>query len=253
MKKKTLVSFGDNTINFELPTSWAELSQEQLRVVFVCLTTYDYDVAKVAIFCNLLGVKILRNINDKTYICRVKEANGKVIQFSLSADALSEFLDVLAWIDQPDIAPNRLESIDKNKAVDTLLHGVPFADFLKCENYFQGFLESKDDVAIISIANILYNAKFSRLGEIERYSVTLWFASIKQMFAMQFPHFFKHSEVISDEPVDMHDVMNAQIRALTAGDITKEKDVLSMDCWRALTELDAKAREADEYNSKMKK
>ena len=40
--------------------------------------------------------------------------------------------------------------------------------------------------------------------------------------------------------------MNMQIRALTGGDITKEKEVLKMDCWRALTELDAKALDAIE-------
>ena len=34
--------------------------------------------------------------------------------------------------------------------------------------------------------------------------------------------------------------MNAQIRALTGGDITKEEAVLSMDTWRALTELSLK-------------
>ena len=33
--------------------------------------------------------------------------------------------------------------------------------------------------------------------------------------------------------------INAQIRAFTGGDITKEEAVLSMDTWRALTELDA--------------
>ncbi len=37
--------------------------------------------------------------------------------------------------------------------------------------------------------------------------------------------------------------MNAQIRALTKGDITKEKDILALDTWRALTELNAQARE----------
>jgi hypothetical protein len=46
------------------------------------------------------------------------------------------------------------------------------------------------------------------------------------------------------------DAMNAQIRALTKGDITKEKEVLTMDCWRALTELDAIARETEELNRK---
>ena len=44
--------------------------------------------------------------------------------------------------------------------------------------------------------------------------------------------------------------MNAEIRALTGGDITKENQVLSMDCWRALTELNEKARETQEYNEK---
>ena len=44
--------------------------------------------------------------------------------------------------------------------------------------------------------------------------------------------------------------MNAQIRALTGGDITKEKEVMSMDCWRALTELNEKAREQQEFNQK---
>ena len=37
---------------------------------------------------------------------------------------------------------------------------------------------------------------------------------------------------------------DAQIRALTAGDITKEPAVLKTETHRALTELNAKAREA---------
>ena len=50
--------------------------------------------------------------------------------------------------------------------------------------------------------------------------------------------------------LDMRAVMNAQIRALTGGDVTKEREVLSMDCWRALTELNEKAREQQEFNQK---
>ena len=46
--------------------------------------------------------------------------------------------------------------------------------------------------------------------------------------------------------------MNAQIRALTGGDITKEAVILQMDCWRALTELDAKAQEAQELRNQLK-
>ena len=46
--------------------------------------------------------------------------------------------------------------------------------------------------------------------------------------------------------------MNNQIRALTEGDVTKENEILALDTWRALTELDAKAREAEEFKLKTK-
>ena len=46
--------------------------------------------------------------------------------------------------------------------------------------------------------------------------------------------------------------MNAQIRVLTGGDITKEEAVLSMDTWRALTELDAKAKEVEDIKRQTK-
>ena len=45
----------------------------------------------------------------------------------------------------------------------------------------------------------------------------------------------------------------AMIRALTGGDITKEAAIMKMDTWRALTELDAKAREAEELRKATQK
>ena len=42
------------------------------------------------------------------------------------------------------------------------------------------------------------------------------------------------------------ELYNVQLRALTDGDVTKEKEVLRLECWRVLTELEAKAREAEE-------
>ena len=90
-----------------------------------------------------------------------------------------------------------------------------------------------------------------RLSEGELLSVFLWYASMKNRFAVSFPQFFgKVGDNVDAEPPDMVEVMNAEIRALTGGDITKENQVLSMDCWRALTELNEKARETQEYNGK---
>ena len=92
-------------------------------------------------------------------------------------------------------------------------------------------------------------------------SVFYWFASLKQYFAMLFPHFFQ--PMSSDNGgnllggssnlfAQLRDSTNAQIRALTGGDVTKEEAIKKMDTHRALTELDAKAREAEEYRKQSK-
>lgn len=47
--------------------------------------------------------------------------------------------------------------------------------------------------------------------------------------------------------------MLAQVRALTAGDVTKEQTVLNVDTWTALDELNSKAREARELEKIYKK
>lgn len=97
-------------------------------------------------------------------------------------------------------------------------------------------------------------AAFSRIKEYELVSVFLWWASVKLYFASQFPHFFQpfQRSVGADQPElpNLMGAMNAQIRALTGGDVTKEKEVLQMDCWRALTELDAKAHDIQILKSK---
>ena len=77
----------------------------------------------------------------------------------------------------------------------------------------------------------------------------MWFSYVKKQFSKLFRHFFKPAPE-GGKTVNWLEQMNAQIRALTDGDITKERTVLDADCWRALTELDAKAREAEEFRRK---
>ena len=49
----------------------------------------------------------------------------------------------------------------------------------------------------------------------------------------------------------LQESMDAQIRALTKGDITKEREILSLDTWRALTELNAQAKEYKQINAQI--
>ena len=101
------------------------------------------------------------------------------------------------------------------------------------------------------------------LTQTKRISVFYWLASLKDFLAKVFKHFFQPVAGASAADGNMiehggsqyemlQNAVNAQIRALTKGDITKEQQVLSLDTWRALTELDCQAREFEELNSKYK-
>ena len=84
----------------------------------------------------------------------------------------------------------------------------------------------------------------------ERLGSLAWYSHLKKVLFDRFPNFFQK---VDGEDGDftvtgklIEEQYNIQPRALTDGDPTKESAVLALDCWRALTELDAKAREAEE-------
>lgn len=105
------------------------------------------------------------------------------------------------------------------------------------------------------MAGILYNAPGIKTNAAEKLSTFYWFASLKELFSRTFPSFLRPTGSMTSENLleqgaplgrRLQEAMNAQIRALTKGDITKEREVLSMDTWRALAELDAQAKEYEE-------
>jgi hypothetical protein len=133
--------------------------------------------------------------------------------------------------------------------------------FIICDNLYQGYLATKQDNLLDEMAAHLYGTQRIRLTEAERVSVFYWFASLKTFFARVFKHFFQPVTGASGDDGNMFEqqqsqyeqlqnAVNAQIRALTKGDVTKEQQVLSLDTWRALTELDCQAREYEELERK---
>lgn len=254
MKKKTPVTFGDNILNFSLPDAWHRLNQEQLRYVCYAMTRFDTVTAKTYIFIRLLQITVLTK-NKEGWVCSVRIGRKKV-RFFLELWQLQHFLHVLDFIDKPGNVPVCLKRIGRYVAVDEMLHQVSFEDYLMLENYYQGFLSTGDNAHLQSMAQLLYLDKKGRRpssmkpADEELLSVFLWFAAVKDCFTEVFHHLFRPADASGDGAANMLDVMNAEIRALTGGDITKEREVLNMDCWRALTELNEKAHEAQEMNEK---
>lgn len=220
------------TINITVPTSWAELDQKQLHYVCFLLSSGQYEPDQVKALCMIRWGKLTPELLEL-----------------LKPEQVAVFLPIMDWLLEIPPMPVRLEVLQKHEAVyDSRLHGLPFELWLAIENQYQAYLHRKDIVYLNAIAKILYGKELY-LTAPEAYSVFLWIASVKQYFARRFPHFFVPAPVRDDQQQNIHEQlvrsMNTQIRALTKGDITKEKEILAMDVYRALTELDA---QAEEYN-----
>jgi hypothetical protein len=152
-----------------------------------------------------------------------------------------------------------LNCVGKLKAVNKLLHGVTFEAYLAMEKFYQGFLRNRDTALLEKLGRLLYveengYSEDQVFTEGERLNCFMWFAWIKDEFAGYFPNFFRPAGAAGPKSGerDIISRMNMQIRALTGGDITKEAIIRKMDCWRALTELDAKALDARELKAKLK-
>lgn len=257
MRRKTHATFSAdrNSLNFDLPKSWADLSQKELRMVLHSRARWsEGHVSKLAIFMHFTQLEILYKY-DKVWVCRVPvNDNGKVKKYGFNLDPaiVDSMLDSLNWLDEPGSRPVRLDRLHGATALPAEFHGVPFGTYLQCENLYQGIMQSQSPEAVSAMLKLLYpGIKKGHIQEWVALMIIQWWAQLKTLFGVHFQNFFKPAED-GGGVADMTQIMNNQIRALTEGDVTKENEILALDTWRALTELDAKAKEAEEFKLKTK-
>ena len=260
--KHTVIANG-NTLDFKFPKCWQELDQRQLKAVLVFLSAYDKTTALLRITLFFANMAIVES-REGTSLCRVVTDKG-MMSVNLSSEDLLALTEYLQWVLEPGTHPVLLDELYGRKPIDKLLHGVPFETYIMLDNFYQGYLMSKNQQAVVEMANLIYSrpmdakewpddadiARIDSLKQYELFAIFQWCTQLKAHFSIQFKNFFKRAEGGGSQSVI--EAMNAQIRALTGGDVTKEKEILAIDTWRALTELDAKAREAEEFKQSMKK
>lgn len=246
----------DGVLHLSCPRSWDEMTQEQLRIALHYIGSGLHSPVEYKILI-LIAFTGLRTGGQTPYgwTCTipVTDAKGKqrTHSFLLQPWQLQSMINQLEYVDSYDTFNVRLESIGDAEAVDALLHGVRFIGYLNMEKYYQGYISTQNPKYIHGLARLLYPGYEPQRGDyIERTNCIMWYSYVKKQFSKYFRHFFRPAPIVHGKPVNWLDQMNAQIRALTDGDITKEQAVFDKDCWRALTELDAKAREAEEFRKK---
>ena len=251
--KKKIKDTGSNVLDVTLPRSWGELTDEQLRVVYNTLSV-EASSAGIAgiLFFAFTGLR-LKGVDNGYYIVSDGERLMRIV-----VDDLGILIRTLEWVNKLPERPVRLSAIGESQAVNADLSGVPFDVYLYCENLYQGYLMTKNADLLTQMLGKLYKPAPAEIGEAEQTMMFYWWASLKEYLSKMFPNFFSGSgdgNLLGNvaTPSAVRESMNSQIRALTKGDITKEAQVLAMDVWRALTELDAQAKEYDELKRMYKK
>lgn len=239
-------------LNISIPKSWQELPDKELRFVFKLLQG-NYSLTQIKTLCLLRWgqLKVVRR-EGAIFIMRHQKKN-----YPLNATQIMESTEALAWLGDFPQYPVRLSRIGIYRPVRADFQNVSFGDFLALDNLYQGFLQTQRPELLHDMALVMYQTKHIHLSKVEQINIFYWFTSLKRWFANMFSHFFKMVEgsengstVLSFKELQQN--MNTQIRALTGGDITKEHEVLAMDCWRALTELEAKAIDYEDMKKSTK-
>lgn len=227
-------------LNITLPTGWGELTDKQLRYV-IDLTAHGFtpDQVKLCLLMRLNDLQAVRNVGSAEWLFR---HHGRTI--SVDTLQLHSALAALSWIDTPPTDPIRPLRMGRAAAIDAQLHGCPFSTYLKLVNLYQGYIMSRNTAAATRMAEILYPGLHlpKDLAPLHT-AVVWWVAALQQLFARHFTHLFAPSGSDETHTPDPERTMNTMLAALTAGDITKEAEVLSSDTWRALTYLDRMAEE----------
>ena len=244
------------------------MTQQQLRYVLTLLSLYDdLTVVKTYMLIRTSGIHIegytVRTSHNQpqSYRCWFRPAWWKPRRwFTLEVWQVQSMIRQFDFIDPFDSMDVRLERIHGCRAVDDILDHYPFGDYLMAEQYYQLAVMSGKPEMIERLATFLYVKRNGRhpkrlsLSPAEQMGTLRWFAHIKSVFAERWPHFFRRVDAdIEEMDIDLMGAMDAQIRALTEGDITKEETIKALPCWRALTELNEKAREAKEFHEKYDK
>lgn len=238
------------------PRSWRELSQPQLEYIMKLLAMgWRSDRVKVCAMLRFAGITVVER-RAALFLCYVRAGRFRMRHFfHMAVWQVEDMARQLDFIDAPEADFAGLDGIGRLRAVDSRLHGVSFIDYLGAEGCYQRFLLSQDTSHVDAMARILYRKKGGkaarrvRLQPWQAVATVMWWMAVKTEFNLRFPHFFKPAPG-AGEDFDVMASINTQIRALTGGDVAKEKTIYEIDCWRALTELDAKAREAIEFEQR---
>ena len=251
-KKTPPISF-----NVNLPKSWQELTQEQLRAALSLMATGAAGTSLMTqaflIFSGLKpeGEDIYRN--RAGFLMKIGVSQ-------ITAAALR-----LEYLTTQPTAAVRLDSAEDGTPCKTGadFEDATFGEFLHADGLFLMYLNNPQANAdrIAEIAEMLYPDidRAAATSPLMNANIIVWLTGLKHQLTGMYPYLFAapaaadYEETPEEAAARRRRATLSMIRALTGGDITKENDILQTAAHSALNELNEKAREAKELEKLSKK
>lgn len=212
----------------------------------------DLGSVKIRALLFFSGVTVIRGCRgDGPALGRI--GKRRVLLFPEDVAVNSHRLD---FIEIPPENPFRPARLAGGIPAEHDLSDVTFEKWLMIENYYQGFISTGRIGLIVPILRMLTRRRLRRPKDWELMAVFFWIRSVKKLFCRRFPALFRPVSSVSGDNAGiskkiLEESYNAQLRALTKGDVLKEKEIMHISCHRALNELDAQAREYEDLKKQL--
>ena len=180
-----------HTFNLSVPKDWQSLSDSQLQYFFTQLSD-DLPMEEILTLClfKWADLRVLCKTHDGSYL--VKRRHKQKQEATLTIRQVQVATASLDFLRQFAPLPVRISKIRRATAIEADFHGVPFSTFISADNYYQGFLHTKDEALLNHLATLLYPMVKSRhLTTPLLLNTFYWFSSLKQYFSRLFPHFLQ--------------------------------------------------------------
>lgn len=176
-----------HTFNLSVPKDWQSLSDSQLQYFFTQLS-HDLPMEEILTLClfKWADLRVLCKTHNGSYL--VKQRHAPKHETTLTIRQVQAATASLEFLRQFAPLPVRITKIGRATAIATDFQGVPFSTFISADNYYQGFLHTKNEALLSHLATLLYpKVKKSQLTTPLLLNAFYWFSSLKHNFARLFP------------------------------------------------------------------
>lgn len=175
-------------VELKAPTSWAELTLDQYRMVVEALLLHLTDNERLfLLLCQLTGIK-KNGEPTADDIQQFVTSDGQT--FSLRYAEIADFSSRLRWIltDDPEGVPNPSK-------VDDYLRDMSFGDWFETDTQFRLYDDDQDRAHFDIILPKLGMAEEPRpVGIVMATMLKLWWHSVMGLIAPMYPNVFERSD-----------------------------------------------------------